>query len=121
VHLESRAVAGQALGHAQDGRDADAAGQQQAALRGHQREAVARRADADQLALGPFVVHGNGAATRLRVAQHADLVAVGFGDVPPQRSLSIFRSGICRVDHPLEAAGSRLRTAALAASLTQAA
>jgi hypothetical protein len=94
VHLESRAVAGQSLGHAQDGRDADAAGQQQAAPRRHQREAVARRADADQLALGPFVVHGNGAATRLRVAQHADLVAVGFGVVPPNGRCRSFRSAI---------------------------
>jgi hypothetical protein len=62
VQLESRAVAGQSLGHAQDGRDADAAGQQQAAPRGHQGEAVARRADADQLAFGQVVVNGDGAA-----------------------------------------------------------
>ena len=89
VHLEVRAGHGQPLGHAQDRRDADAAGQQQVALRlVGQREVVLRRADLQHVAFAHQFVHRQRAAARGRVAQHADQVAVRLGRVVAQRVLA---------------------------------
>ena len=79
---------GQALRHAQQRRDADAAGEQQAALRMLQRKVVAWRADVQQIAFVDRVVHAHGAAARGGVAQHGDAVAVAFSGVVAQRVLA---------------------------------
>lgn len=85
MHREIGARHGQALGHAQDRRDTDTTGQQQAAAGiVCQSEVVLGGADLQQLAL----VHRLRAAARSRIAQHANQVAVVFLRVVAQRVLA---------------------------------
>ena len=75
MQVERAPLARQLLRHAEDGRDADAAGKQQRMLgtRG-EREVVARRADREHVAFAHGVQQPGRAAARLGIAQHADAV-----------------------------------------------
>jgi len=79
VHVEVAAGIGQPLGHAQDGRHADAPGQQEVATRVMgERKVVLRGTDLQQLALHDLVVHRPGATPRRRIAEYGNHIAVAF-------------------------------------------
>jgi len=79
VHLEFGTGHRQPLGHAQDGRNPDAAGQQQAAAGiVRQREVILRCADGQRIALLDQGMHRLGTSARSRVPEHPDQVAVTF-------------------------------------------
>src|SRR5450830_623417 len=98
VHGEVRTGGGEALGHAQDGRDADAAGQQQGAFGLRQRKVIARFADGQHVADFDVAVHGNRTAARVGVAQHTDLIAMAFMRWIAQRILANQAVAVMHVD-----------------------
>ncbi len=88
VHLEVGVDVRQPLGHAQDRRNADAAGEQQRAFGGNQCEVILRRADPQHGAFADLVLDRHRPAARPGVAQHRDQVAVRLGGRVAQRVLA---------------------------------
>jgi hypothetical protein len=82
MHLELPSDVVEPLGHAEDGRDADAAGEQKRSL-GSVREGkvILGLADLEDIALLDVVVHCIRAATRVGGTQHADEIAMRFARI----------------------------------------
>ena len=99
----------QALGHAKQRGDADAACQQQAVWRRDQWEVVARRTDREGIACTDLVMQRDGAAPRRRIAQHGDAIAVGFLVVVAQGVLAHQSTGQVHVDVRTRAEGGQGR------------
>lgn len=89
MHFELRAQYGEALGHAQDRRHADAAREQQAPARAmRQREVVLRGADRQHVPRLHALVHRLRAAARIRVLEDCDHVAVALRRIVAERVLA---------------------------------
>ncbi|MNP10746.1 hypothetical protein D3C76_1029060 [compost metagenome] len=79
MQFEIGTAVGQLLGHAEDRRDADATGKQQAASGfADQREKVARLADVQPVAAVDLLMHAPRATARGGVLEHADQVAMAL-------------------------------------------
>ena len=98
-HLVGAPQCSQAPGHAQQGRDANAAGHQHRVCSVlDQCEVVARRADAQGHAHAQRIVHSFGAAPAGLVLEHADHVAARFAGVVAQRVAAHQSAGQVQVD-----------------------
>ena len=85
MHLEIPSDVVEPLGHAEDGRDADAAGEQKRSLGGvREGKVILGLADLEDIAFLDVVVHCIRAATRVGHAQHADEIAMRFARIVAQ-------------------------------------